>query len=165
MGDVLVYMDPTINARLLAFARPLADALGDSLVAVVASGEPVDAAPLAAADVIVEVTHPALASYLPEAHQAVLSAVIAERSPDMVLVENTTAGYDLGAAAAGAADVPFVGYCLGLSLAGEQAESTSGIYGGQGQSALGCYRLGRYPLHDHLEHQEVFVTSIEVKVA
>jgi electron transfer flavoprotein alpha subunit len=131
MGDVLVYMDPTINTRLLAFARPLADALGDSLVAVVASGEPADAAGLAAADVIVEVTHPALASYLPEAHQAVLSAVIADRSPDMVLVENTTAGYDLGAAAAAAADVPFVGFCLGLSLAGEQAESTSGIYGGQ----------------------------------
>jgi electron transfer flavoprotein alpha subunit len=131
MGDVLIYMDPAINSRLLAFARPLADALGDSLVAVVASGEPVDAAPLAAADVIVEVTHPALASYLPEAHQAVLSAVIAERSPDVVLVENTTAGYDLGAAAAAAAGVPFVGYCLGLSLVGEQAESSSGIYGGQ----------------------------------
>ena len=26
MGDVLVYIDPAINGRLLAFARPLADA-------------------------------------------------------------------------------------------------------------------------------------------
>ncbi len=131
MGDVLVYMDPAINTRLLAFARPLADALGDSLVAVVASGEPTDAAALSAADVIVEVTHPALSPYLPEAHQAVLSAVIAERSPDIVLVENTTTGYDIGAAAAATANVPFVGYCLDVSIVGEQAEATSGIYGGQ----------------------------------
>jgi electron transfer flavoprotein alpha subunit len=131
MGDVIVYMDPTINSRLLAFARPLADARGGSLVAVVASAEPVASDALAAADVVVEVTHPTLSPYLPEAHQAVLAAVIAERSPDMVLVENTTSGYDLGAAAAAAAGIPFVGFCLGLSMAGEQAESTSGIYGGQ----------------------------------
>jgi electron transfer flavoprotein alpha subunit len=131
MGDVLVYMDPTINSRLLAFARPLADALGDSLVAVVASAEPVPADALSAADVVVEVSHPALSPYLPEAQQAVLSAVIAERSPDMVLVENTTAGYDVAASAAAAADLPFVGYCLGLSLTGHDVESSSGIYGGQ----------------------------------
>ena len=73
MGDVLVYIDPAINGRLLAFARPLADAAGGALVALVASGEPVDAAALAAADVVLEVTHPALSPYLPEAHQAVLA--------------------------------------------------------------------------------------------
>ena len=38
MGDVLVYVDPSINNRLLAFARPLADAAGGALVAVLASG-------------------------------------------------------------------------------------------------------------------------------
>jgi electron transfer flavoprotein alpha subunit len=131
MGDVLVYVDPAINGRLLAFARPLADAAGGALIALVASGEPVDAEALAAADVVLEVSHPALASYLPEAHQAVLAAAIKERSPDVVLVENATSGYDLGAAAAAAADLPFVGYCLGLSLADGEAESTSAIYGGQ----------------------------------
>jgi electron transfer flavoprotein alpha subunit len=124
-------MDPAINSRLLAFARPLADALGDSLVAVVASGEPIDASGLAAADVVVEVSHPALSPYLPEAHQAALSAVIAARSPDVVLIENTTCGYDLGAAAAAVAGVPFVGYCLDLSPVGEEVESVSSIYGGQ----------------------------------
>ena len=36
MGDVLVYVDPPINDRLLAFARPLADAAGGALVALVA---------------------------------------------------------------------------------------------------------------------------------
>ena len=48
-----------------------------------------------------------------------------------MLVENTTAGYDLGAAAAAAAGLPFVGYCLGVSLSGGEAESISAVYGGQ----------------------------------
>jgi electron transfer flavoprotein alpha subunit len=131
MGDVLVYVDPAVNGRLLAFARPLADAAGGALVALVASREPVAAGALDAADVVLEVTHPALEPYLPEAHQAVLAAAIAERSPDVVVVENTTAGYDLGAAAAAAADLPFVGYCLDVSVDGGEAEATCAIYGGQ----------------------------------
>ena len=131
MGDVLVYVDPSINDRLLAFARPLADAAGGSLVALLASAEPADADALAAADVVLEVSHPALSPYLPEAHQAVLAAAIKARAPDLVLLENTTAGYDLAAAAAAAADLPFVGYCVGLSLEGGEAQSISAIYGGQ----------------------------------
>jgi electron transfer flavoprotein alpha subunit len=131
MGDVLVYIDPAVNGRLLAFARPLADATGGALVALVAGGERTDDDALAAADVVLEVSHPALAPYLPEAHQAVLAAAIAERSPDVVVIENTTAGYDLGAAAATAADLPFVGYCLGVAVSGAVAEAVSGLYGGQ----------------------------------
>ena len=94
-------------------------------MALVASGEPADADALAAADVVLEVSHPALSPYLPEAHQAVLAAAIKARSPDVVLVENTTAGYDLGAAAAAAAGLPFVGYCVGLSLDGRRGASRS----------------------------------------
>jgi electron transfer flavoprotein alpha subunit len=130
MADVLVYVDPAINGRLLAFARPLADATGGRLVALVAGPEPVNGA-LGGADEILEVAHPALAAYLPEAHQAVLAAAIAERSPDIVLVENTTAGYDVGAAAAAAAGLPFVGYCLGATVQGREAEAVCALYGGQ----------------------------------
>ena len=71
MGDVLVYVDPAVNDRLLAFARPLADAAGGSLVAVVAGAEPIAPGALAEADVVLQATHPALSPYLPEAHQAV----------------------------------------------------------------------------------------------
>lgn len=137
MGDVLVYMDPAINPRLLAFARPLADAAGGSLVALVASGSSAggdDA--LASADVVLEATHHALSPYLPEAHQAVLAAAIRERSPDIVLVENTTSGYDLGASVAAGAGLPFVGYCTSLTVSGGNAEAVSGLYGGQLQATV-----------------------------
>jgi electron transfer flavoprotein alpha subunit len=136
MGDVLVYVDPAVNTRLLAFARPLADATGGDVVALMArSGSPNGNA-LDGADVVLEVSHPTLDPYLPEAHQAILAAAIRERSPDIVLVENTTAGYDLGAAAAAAADLPFVGYCVAASVSGGEAESTCGIYGGQLQATV-----------------------------
>ncbi len=131
MGDVLVYVEAPVNARLLAFARPLADAAGGAVVALVAGAEPAGDEALAAADVVLEVSHPALSPYLPEAHQAVLAAAIRERTPDVVLLENTTAGLDLAAAAAAATGLPCVGYCLELALVDGEAQSVSGIYAGQ----------------------------------
>jgi electron transfer flavoprotein alpha subunit len=135
MGDVLVYVDPladeAASGRLLAFARPLADAAGGALVALLASGETTGADGLTAADVMLEVSHPALSGYIPEAHQAVLTAAIQARAPDLVLLENTTSGLDLAAGTAAAARLPFAGYCLSLSLEGGEAHSVSEIYGGQ----------------------------------
>jgi electron transfer flavoprotein alpha subunit len=131
MGDVLAYVETPVNERLLAFARPLADASGGDLVALVAGAEPAAEDGLSAADVVLEVSHPSLSPYLPEAHQAVLAAAIRERSPDLVVIENTTAGYDLAAGAAAATGLPFVSYCLELALQDGQAQSTSEIYGGQ----------------------------------
>lgn len=133
MGDVLVYIEaPAAGDRLLAFARPLADAAGGELVALVPGAEPAGADGLTGADVVLEVAHPALSPYLPEAHQAALAAAIEARKPDIVLLENTTAGLDLGAAAASAAGVPFVGFCLAIAIQGAgEARATSAIYGGQ----------------------------------
>jgi electron transfer flavoprotein alpha subunit len=153
MGDVLVYLDPSVNDRLLAFARPLAQAAGGTVVALLATGKPSSAEGLAGADVVLEVSHPALSPYLPEAHQAVLAAAIKARTPDIVLVENTTAGYDLAAAAAAAAGLPFVGYCVGLSLDGGEAEALSGIYGGQLQATVrtslpAVFAINSAALHD-----------------
>jgi electron transfer flavoprotein alpha subunit len=127
MGDVLVYVDPARNERLLAFARPLADALGGRVVALAAGVE----GALAPADVVVEVAHPALTPYLPEAHQAVLTAAVREYAPVVVLVENTTSGYDLGAAAAAATGLPFVGHCLEVTTPEGEAEAVCALYGGQ----------------------------------
>ena len=136
MGEVLVYVESPANPRLLAFARPLAEAAGGSLVALQAHGEASDHDGLAAADVVLEAAHPALSPYLPEAHQVVLAAAIREREPDLVVLENTTAGLDLAASAAVAAGLPFVGYCVGLELDGGEARATCGIYGGQLEAAV-----------------------------
>jgi electron transfer flavoprotein alpha subunit len=154
MGDVLVYVDPAVNSRLLAFARPLADAAGGALVALVASGAPAGTDGLDAADVVLEVSHPALSPYVPEAHQAVLAAAIAARSPDLVLVENTTHGYDLAAAAAAAEGLPFVGFCIGMSLDGATAESISEVYGGQLQATVRTALPAVFAINSVALHEE-----------
>ena len=136
MREVLVYIDPSINDRLVGFARSLADAAGRDLVALVAGNESVEAGRLPGADVVLEVSDPALSPYLPEAHEAVLAAAIEAKAPDLVLLENTTAGYDLGASAAAKAGLPFIGYCFGATVQGGQVEATSGIYGGQLHATL-----------------------------
>src|SRR6516164_1374440 len=127
MGDVLVYADPASDSeRLIAWARPIATAAGEQLVVLVPAAEPC-ADRLTGADVVLELSHPTLAPYLPEAHQAAIEA----RKPDLVLLENTTAGYDLAAAAAAATQLPLVGYCMELSLANGQARTISAVYGGR----------------------------------
>ena len=123
MGDVLVYIEESAidegrAARLLGWARPLATASGGSLVALVASADGVTADRLPAADVVLHAQHPALSPYLPEAHQAVLGAAIAARTPDAVVLENTTSGWDLAAASAIGAGLPFVGSCEEVSISG-----------------------------------------------
>jgi electron transfer flavoprotein alpha subunit len=133
MGDVLVYIEQTSAsdggaARLLGWARPLAQATGGSLVALTTDGA---VSGLEGADVVLEVSHPALSPYLPEAHLAALKAAINERNPDVVVLENTTAGLDLAASSAAATDRSFIGYCNELSIDGSEAQSVSGIYAGQ----------------------------------
>ncbi len=136
MGDVLVYIeDSAIDegraARLLGWARPLATATGGSLVALVASADGTTADRLPAADVVLSAQHPTLSPYVPEAHQAVLAAAIAARTPDVVVLENTTSGWDLGAASAASAGLPFVGYCQEVSVSAGTAQTSSGVYAGQ----------------------------------
>jgi electron transfer flavoprotein alpha subunit len=130
MGDVLVYMEPTADERLLAWARPLAQATGGDLIALVAGDDAPSAEAIAPADVVLEITHPALAHYTPEAHRAVLVAAVREREPDLVICVNTTAGFDLAPAVAAVTGRPFVGYCVGLTVSDGEVEAASSVYGG-----------------------------------
>src|SRR3990170_376487 len=107
MGNILAYIEVVggragpRSARLLALGRQLAAGVGGSLIAIVADSQPGSLrSEIDAADVIIEVAHRALSPYTPEAHVAVLAAAIEAQAPDLVLVENTTAGLDVAAGAA-----------------------------------------------------------------
>ena len=83
-----------------------------------------------------------------------LAAAIRERAPDLVVLENTTAGYDLGAAAAAVTGLPFAGYCLELSLQNGEAEATSAIYGGQLQATLRVPLPAVFSINSTALHEE-----------
>lgn len=138
MGDVLAYIEvlegrasPRTD-RLLTLGSQLAAHDGGSLVALVAYPQPASViGAFDAADVILELAHPALAPYLPEAHVVALAAAIDLQAPDVVIIENTTAGMDVAAGAAMATGLPLISYCTGVTLEKRDVVTTSEVYGGQ----------------------------------
>ncbi|GAC1362852.1 MAG: electron transfer flavoprotein subunit alpha/FixB family protein [Actinomycetota bacterium] len=133
-GDVLVlaevaggsYLD--VAFELTSKARQLATAWGGRVLSLVV-GPPPQVGDLDA-DVLLNVDHPALATYGPEAYLAVLQAVLEERHPKLVLLANTTAGMDLGAALSIRWGKPIAAYAVDVAAEGDDVVVTSQLYGG-----------------------------------
>ncbi|GAC1638938.1 MAG: electron transfer flavoprotein subunit alpha/FixB family protein [Candidatus Dormibacteraceae bacterium] len=136
MGNVLVYIETSagrvapISFELLGAARTLAASLGGEVEALLAGGGDL-AKELGAADTVIEVEHPALSPFVPEAHVAAFVEAIRTRNPQVVLVGNTSVGIDLAAGAAAATGRPLVSYCLGLEADGGSVVARSQLYGGK----------------------------------
>ena len=118
--------------ELLGRGKELAGLAGGTLVAVLLGrGAKGLAASLGAADAVVSVDHPALASYTPEAWQRALAAVVSARAPRALLVASTSVGMDKAAGLSAELGWPLVAYVKDLSLAGGTLTATSQIYGGK----------------------------------
>lgn len=138
MGTILAYVETRgeavlpIGFELLAAARSLAEPAGWTVEALVCAADPAAAcAEITAADRVLTVAHPSLSPYLPEAHAAVLHAVVAERQPDLVLFGYTTAGLDLAPATAGRTGRALAAYCRTLVLDGATLTASAQAYGGK----------------------------------
>jgi electron transfer flavoprotein alpha subunit len=138
--------------ELLGAARDLAAVLGGQTE--VALFGPRDlAAQLGGAGAVVSVDHPALAEYLPEAYEQALLAVLAERSPRLVLMSTATPGLDLGAAAAVHWRAPLAAYVTKLAVTDGVIVATAQILGGKvlaelelpGERAIATVIGGTFP--------------------
>jgi electron transfer flavoprotein alpha subunit len=116
--------------ELIGKARELASALG-GVTEVALLGPRSLAAKLGGADVVVSVEHPALETYVPEAYERALDEVLAQRSPQLLLVANATAGLDLGAALSARWEAPFVSRVSALEIDGGAVIATAQILGGK----------------------------------
>lgn len=141
-GDVLVLAEhlkgklADVTFELLGKAKQLASQWGGQAV-VALLGDASLASQLGAADVVITVEHPKLQDYSAEAYEAVLQAVVAARSPRLVLLATTTAGLDLAPAIAAAADAPLVSYVVDLAAEGDGLVATAQIYGGKLMAEVG----------------------------
>ena len=138
MAAILVYIETRggavlpISYELLAAARGLAASSGLQVEALVAAADPAAfASELGAADRVLTVAHPALSPYSPEAHTAVVRAVVQERRPSLALFGYTAMGLDLAPAAARASGAALVAYATDLSLAEGALAASSQLYGGK----------------------------------
>jgi len=137
-GEIFVLVEQ-LQGRLteatfeaLAAARPLAAALGVETVAVLPGAANAGlAAELGAADRVLHLADPRLDAYSPDAYESALRAVLADRSPRLILVPNTTVGMDLAAGLAGLLDLPLAAYCLSLGVDGTAVIAKCQVYGGK----------------------------------
>jgi len=118
------------TCELLGKAAELAGQLGGT-AEVALLGPRELAGQLGAAGTVACVDHPALAGYLPEAYEQALLAVLAERSPRLLLMSNATVGLDLGAALSVHWQAPLAAYVTGLSTGGGAVLATSQVLGGK----------------------------------
>ena len=116
--------------ELLGKAVELAGATGGQAV-VALLGAPQLAAELGAAGVVVSCDHPALANYSPEAYETVLSRVLEDRRPRLVLLGTTTAGLDLAGSLSVTWDAPVVSYVVDLHAEDGGLVATAQLYGGK----------------------------------
>ena len=137
-GEIFVLVEQ-LQGRLteatfeaLAAARPLAAALGvESVVVLPGAANAGLAAECGAADRVLHLADPRLDAYSPDAYESALRALLADRSPRLVLVPNTTVGMDLAAGLAGLLALPLAAYCLGLGVEGSAIVAKCQIYGGK----------------------------------
>ena len=116
----------------LAAARTVATALGIEVVAVLPGAANAELAPeLGSADRILHLADPRLDAYSPDAYESAFRTLLADRSPRLVLVPNTTVGMDLAAGLAGLLDLPLAAYCVSLAVDGPVIVAKCQIYGGK----------------------------------
>ena len=116
--------------ELIGKARELATALG-GLTEVLLLGPRELAGELTGADIVVSVQQDALDQYVPEAYERVLSQVLAERAPRILLMSHATIGLDLGAALSVRWDAPLASYVSALEIEAGVVTATAQILGGK----------------------------------
>lgn len=139
MGNVLVLAEHRqgevreITYEMLGVASRLAGELGGQAVALLI-GSSVDglAGNIASCGVkVLAVDHPLLEQYNSDKYQKVLSRVIDELKPELVMIGHTSQGVDLAPALAVEKDLPFVPDVIGLQVEGEVLKVTRQLYSGK----------------------------------
>ena len=123
-----------ITFEMTGKAKELARALGSQTVAVLLGSGVKSLAESLGADTVLYVDDPALTEFNPEAYHRVLTALIRERAPRLVMLGNTSMGMDLAAGLSVTTGLPLIAYVNGLTVEGGTLLATSQIYGGKVQA-------------------------------
>lgn len=120
-----------ISYEMVGLAKSLTGALGGSVIAVVMGSGASNLAEGFASDSTLYIDDAALAQFNPEAVGRVVEALVAERSPCLVMFGYTSMGMDVASWLSAKANIPHVAYVKGLSADGGNLTATSQLYAGK----------------------------------
>ncbi len=123
-----------ISFEMTGKAKQLAPAWGGNAVALVLGSGVRSLAESIGADCVIYVDDPALADFNPEAYSRVLTALVKQRSPRLIMIGNTSMGMDLAAGLSVSTGLPLIAYVNSLAADDGTLVATSQIYGGKIQA-------------------------------
>jgi electron transfer flavoprotein alpha subunit len=135
--DILVLVEQLrgqvadITYILLAQARPLANAGGGKVVALLPGCDAEGLSRDLAADEVLYVDHPALKEFNGEAYTRLLAEVIARLSPRLALLGETTVGADVAGWVSARLELPLVSCCRTIRVEGSEWIFASPVCGGK----------------------------------
>ncbi len=136
-GDIYVLIEhlqgkeSDMSYMMLAAGRPLAEASGGNLVAMLLGQDAQGLAADLGADRVLYVDSPALADFNPEAYLRVLADLIQQGNPRAVLIGETSTGADVAGTLSARLDLPIVSLCRNAYAEGGTLKFVSQIYGGK----------------------------------
>ncbi|TET34759.1 MAG: electron transfer flavoprotein subunit alpha/FixB family protein [Anaerolineales bacterium] len=120
-----------MSYMMLAAGRPLAEASGGNLVAMLLGQDAQELAADLDADRVLYVEHPALAEFSPDAYLRVLTDLIQQGNPRAVLMGETSIGADVAGTLSARLNLPIVSLCRNAYAEGGTLKFVSQIYGGK----------------------------------
>ena len=120
--------------EMVGLAKRLAGEIGGRAIAVLLGSGIPSLAGMLGSDSVLYVDDPALADFNPEAYARVLSALVKEHNPRLLMIGSTSMGMDLAAGLSVTTGLPHIAYVNGLQAQGETLVVTSQIYGGKIQA-------------------------------
>jgi electron transfer flavoprotein alpha subunit len=120
-----------ISYTMLAAARVVAKGSGGQVIGVLLGQNAQNLAENLAADQVLYVDHPALVEFNPDAYLTVLSGLIGEKQPRVVLLGSTTIGSDVSGGLSIKLDIPHISQCQQFDVEGNVSKAISKICGGK----------------------------------
>lgn len=121
-----------ITFEVLALGRELADAVGTPLQVILLGNHKMElAGKLGKADTLLHVDNPSLAALLPELHCHVLSQLVRQRQPRVLLIPLTNATLDIAAFLPAQLGIPFINWCKNVRVVDGTLQAQSVLYGGK----------------------------------
>jgi electron transfer flavoprotein alpha subunit len=120
-----------LSYMMLAAARSIAEDEGSAIVAVFLGHKEQELANDLAASRVLYFDHPELINFTPAIYQKVISALVLENKPRLVLFGDTSIGAEVAGPLSARLNLPLVSYCRNISVREGELRYTSQICGGK----------------------------------